>query len=58
MELSGLPIIHFTFLFLPIESSIISTNQIPQVEEGAEPGEATAAEVTDEPVAEVCCSPS
>ncbi|MCI4395673.1 hypothetical protein PGIGA_G00194700 [Pangasianodon gigas] len=40
------------FLFLLIESSIISTNQIPQVEEGAEPGEATAAEVTAEPVAE------
>ncbi|XP_060769717.1 band 4.1-like protein 2 isoform X3 [Neoarius graeffei] len=30
----------------------LSDSKIPQVEEGAEPGEATAAEVTDEPVAE------
>lgn len=40
------------FLFLPIDSSIVSTNQVPQVEEGAEPGEATAAEVAAELVAE------
>lgn len=46
------------FLFLLIESSIISTNQIPQVEGGVEPGEATTAEVPAEPVTEVCCSPS
>ncbi|XP_060769725.1 band 4.1-like protein 2 isoform X11 [Neoarius graeffei] len=31
----------------------LSDSKIPQVEEGAEPGEATAAEVTDEPVAEI-----
>lgn len=57
LEMSGLPITHFTFFFLLTESHVISTNQIPQVEQGAEPEKATAVEtVAAEP--EVCCSPS